>query len=237
MNLLCITFDTQIQLAPIIGAAIAAIIVVIGWFVISYLNRKNEIKKELRGYRLEMLQYIVELQIDFQKTSVLDKNLYNTTFAKIKTFGTKEEIRYFDKINDIITTLEKDKQKYLETNAKFNDKLKVLEVKSEEVNGNFLKKNFDLKPILKTEKTIQEVEDEIKEKEQKTEEVEQKIEKIERKIEEAERKIEEAERKIKENEQEIDKNFLETEEAINTYLMKLLHSCQGVIRKELKFEN
>jgi hypothetical protein len=56
MNLLCIYFDDKIQLAPIIGALIAAIIVIWGWSRSARLNRKNEIAKELRVYRLSMLQ-------------------------------------------------------------------------------------------------------------------------------------------------------------------------------------
>lgn len=42
---MCLIFDEKVQLAPIIGAIIAALIVVIGWFIVAALNRKNEIIK------------------------------------------------------------------------------------------------------------------------------------------------------------------------------------------------
>jgi len=211
MNLLCIVFDEKIQLAPIIGAMIAAIIVIIGWFIISYLNRRNEIKKELRGYRLEMLHSIITLQIDFQKTYIIDKNLYNLMYVKIKTFGTREENKCFKQINDAIVALEKEREKQIKLNTKFDVELK----KHEDVK----EKNFNLTPILKTEETIQEVK------------------KIKEELKETERKIKENEQKIKEIEQEIEENILKMEDIINTSLMELLHLCQGTIRQELKFEN
>lgn len=160
MNLLCITLGTLIQLSPIIGAGIAAIIVIIGWGKISSLNRKNEIKKELRGYGLEMLRSIIELQIDFQKTGVLDKKLYDNMTVKIKTFGTNEDISAFNIINDGKIALERDNQRYLDMKADFKAKLEAIEVNHS----------------LQTAKKINEVdENELKESEEKLKESEEKL--------------------------------------------------------------
>jgi len=107
MYLLCITFDTKIQLAPIIGATIAAMVVVIGWFIISYLNRKNEIAKEARRYRIDMLNSIINFVDIFIKNKViLTTNIetgfndeVNEAFEKVSTeillYGKKDEIVIF----------------------------------------------------------------------------------------------------------------------------------------------
>ena len=67
MNLLCIAIDEKLQLAPIIAAVIAAIIVVIGWFIVANFNRKNEIAKELRKFKLKLL-----VDLDTLKNSAIE---------------------------------------------------------------------------------------------------------------------------------------------------------------------
>ena len=106
MSLLSIAFDTNIQLAPIIGATIAAIVVVIGWFIISYLNRRNEIAKELREYKLNILRSIINLRNDLMKNDKLSKKLYDEVSIHIQTFGQKDEIQAFYYFNDSFKQLE-----------------------------------------------------------------------------------------------------------------------------------
>ena len=119
MDLLCIAFDNIIQLAPIIGATIAAFVVVIGWFIISSLNRKNEIAKELRGYKLDLLQSIIDLQIDFEIKNEINEKLYRIVSSKIKTFGSKEEVR-------ILNKMESDKKDFSESFKNSKERLDVI---------------------------------------------------------------------------------------------------------------
>jgi hypothetical protein len=114
MNLLCITFETQnINLAPIIAAAIAAIIVVIGWFIIAWLNRRNEIAKELRSYRLDMLKTTIQYrQYFFKMLQIATTNnsapnltdpqllkLAEDSFLKIQMYGMKDETNIMEAIS------------------------------------------------------------------------------------------------------------------------------------------
>ncbi|MDR1783930.1 MAG: hypothetical protein LBR13_06700 [Dysgonamonadaceae bacterium] len=52
---------TNLEMQIDLSAAIAAITVIVGWFVISLLDRRNEITKERRSYRLKMLQSYMNL--------------------------------------------------------------------------------------------------------------------------------------------------------------------------------
>jgi len=113
MNLLCIYFDDKIQLAPIIGALIAAIIVIVGWFIIARLNRKNEIAKELRGYRIDMLKTVLEFRQYFAKLlsiSIQNKQtpdlkdsklseLCENAFNKIQMFGKNDERNLMEELS------------------------------------------------------------------------------------------------------------------------------------------
>ena len=102
MNLLCITFDEKVQLAPIIGAIIAATIVIIGWFIVAYFNRKNEIKKELRSFRIDMCFSAIDYQRELLDDKNFSENLYNkwkATVDKIEVFGKDSERK---KLKEII---------------------------------------------------------------------------------------------------------------------------------------
>jgi len=108
MNLLRICFENSIQPAPIIGATIAAIVVVAGWFFVPKLKRKNEIKKELRGYRLELLRSLIELKKNIkEKDFQFDRELYSEVLKKLEYFGRRDEIKNSEKIKGKIKALEK----------------------------------------------------------------------------------------------------------------------------------
>ena len=116
MILLCICFENKIQLAPIIGAVIAAIIVVIGWFIISYLNRKNEIAKELRGYRLKMLTNIIDFRLSFIKNNGFNdevQKLYDKAYTEIQLYGKNDEIKNFEKFVKTLKDLKKENNEHL----------------------------------------------------------------------------------------------------------------------------
>jgi len=81
---------------------VAALIVVIGWFVNGFLNRQHEKAKKRMDYRLEALQSF--LPIFFDLTDEKKKNIpnLNERFSKARTsfhlYGTRQEIICFEKL-------------------------------------------------------------------------------------------------------------------------------------------
>ena len=86
---------------------IAAVIVILGWFVNSYLNKKHEITKRRIDKRLEVLQSIIE-SILFEVSKNADKAFTQKDFkdklerarAKIQMFGYKKEIQIYEDFID-----------------------------------------------------------------------------------------------------------------------------------------
>ena len=94
----CVHFDKKIHLTRIIEAIIAAIIVVSGWFIISYLDRKNETAKERQKYRLEVLHDIINFRVDYYKNKrIANQDLYDKSFLGIQLYGNNDEIVIFRK--------------------------------------------------------------------------------------------------------------------------------------------
>lgn len=98
---------------PTAVALIAAIIVIIGWFVNSYFNRKNEIEKEARNYRIEMCRSIIDLYKyyatnNMNKAELLaDDDEFETKFKgtmnQILMYGgTKENVLLKNITNNIV---------------------------------------------------------------------------------------------------------------------------------------
>ena len=116
MTLLCIVFEKEIQPAPIIGAAIAAIFVVIGWYIISSLNRRNEIAKKLLDYRLDMLQSVLKISfLILQKQKTTNEALNIDTF-QIALCSMMSKVKYKElaiENSDIISLLEEANEKVL----------------------------------------------------------------------------------------------------------------------------
>ena len=80
--------NINFDLAQII-TIISIVLVVIGWFVNQWLNRKNEIAKELRGYRLKMLNSIIYFRLIFFKTKGFNdevQKLYDKAYTEIQLY-------------------------------------------------------------------------------------------------------------------------------------------------------
>ena len=125
MSILCINFDWK----SIITVAIPSLLVIVGWYIVYKLNRKNEIEKELRKYRLEMLQSIINFKNTFIKTNELNEELYDIMSIKIQTYGKKSEVLEFIEIDDWVKK-DKKQKKVLENDKEF---LKIQEEKLKHV--------------------------------------------------------------------------------------------------------
>ncbi len=87
---------------------ISAIIVVIGWFINSYLNRKHEISKKRLEYRLETLKSFLPVykSITSSKQPFKDDKKLNEKIidARInfQLYGNEDEINLFHKFTDAV---------------------------------------------------------------------------------------------------------------------------------------
>ena len=71
MKMCNIKFKSIVELTPLLTTFLSVVVVVVaGWWYNQTESRKFEMKKEVRGYRLEMLHSIITLHNDF------DKNIY-----------------------------------------------------------------------------------------------------------------------------------------------------------------
>jgi len=81
---------------------ISAIIVVIGWFVNSDLNRRHEISKRRSDYRIETLKNYTSFYIEAQKTKSLEA--FNDIQVSFYLYGYDDEIELVEKIATLVTT-------------------------------------------------------------------------------------------------------------------------------------
>ncbi|WP_269620031.1 hypothetical protein [Zhongshania sp. BJYM1] len=81
---------------------LSAIIVVVGWFVNSYLNRRHEIAKKRIDHRLETLKSYLSFFIEAQKSKSLDG--FNDVQVSFYLYGYDDEIELVEKITSIVTT-------------------------------------------------------------------------------------------------------------------------------------
>ena len=87
---------------------VSAILVVIGWFVNSYLNRKHEIFKKRLDYRLKMLESYKDVGEALERLfNNGDQNLADDFVSKLEKaqinfllYGTKKEIELINKITE-----------------------------------------------------------------------------------------------------------------------------------------
>ncbi|WP_141050640.1 hypothetical protein [Aliarcobacter cryaerophilus] len=104
---------------------LSAIIVVIGWFINSYLNRRHEVFKKRLDYRLVMLESYTDAGITLEKLFKDNtQHLANEFLLKLEKaqinfllYGTQEEIKL---INEITV--------YASKNEKLNMKSKSVEL-------------------------------------------------------------------------------------------------------------
>ncbi len=81
---------------------LSAIIVVVGWFVNSYLNRRHEIAKKRIDHRLETLKNYLSFYIEAQKSKSLDG--FNDVQVSFYLYGYDDEIELVERITTIVTT-------------------------------------------------------------------------------------------------------------------------------------
>lgn len=81
---------------------LSTIIVVTGWFVNSWLNRKHEIAKERMGYRVDTLKNFISFYIEAQKSKSLDG--FNDIQVSFYLYGHDDEIELVEEVTKIITT-------------------------------------------------------------------------------------------------------------------------------------
>jgi hypothetical protein len=81
---------------------LSAIIVVVGWFVNSCLNRRHEIAKKRIDHRLETLKSYLSFYIKAQESKSLDG--FNDVQVSFYLYGYDDEIELVEKITTIVTT-------------------------------------------------------------------------------------------------------------------------------------
>ena len=98
---------------------LSAILVVIGWFINSYLNRKHEVFKKRLDYRLLMLESYKEVGETLEKLlnngdqSLADEFVLKLEKAQVNflLYGTKNEIKLINKITQYASKNEHIKMK------------------------------------------------------------------------------------------------------------------------------
>jgi hypothetical protein len=81
---------------------VSAVIVIVGWFVNSYLIRKHEISKIRSEYRIETLKNYITFYIEAKNTKSLDS--FNKIQVQFLLYGYDDEIVLINEIAYIITT-------------------------------------------------------------------------------------------------------------------------------------
>lgn len=87
---------------------LSAVIVVIGWFVNSDLNRKHEIATRRTEHRIDTLKNYISFYIEAQKIKSL--NGFNDIQISFYLYGYDDEIELVDKITTIVTTQPKNSE-------------------------------------------------------------------------------------------------------------------------------
>lgn len=80
----------------------SAIVVVVGWFVNSHLNRRHEVAKRRMDYRLETLRCYLSFYIRAQKTKSLHG--FDDVQVMFYLYGYDDEIEIVKRIASIVTT-------------------------------------------------------------------------------------------------------------------------------------
>lgn len=122
MNLLNIEFRSIIEITPLLTTFLSVLAVIIGWWYNQAKNRKNEIAKEARSYRIEMLRSFMNLVAEFEKNNTLagipslneygevdynlpPTNLWAEIHTQIKMYGNNEEIVLYEQVMSVINDI------------------------------------------------------------------------------------------------------------------------------------
>ena len=81
---------------------VSASIVVIGWFVNSWLKRRQEIANRRSDFRIETLKAYIAFYLEAQEKKSLDG--FNDVQVAFYLYGYKDEIDLIKQIADIVTT-------------------------------------------------------------------------------------------------------------------------------------
>ena len=100
---------------------LSAIIVVVGWFVNSWLNRRHEIAKKRIDHRLETLKSYISFYIKAQESKSLDG--FNDVQVSFYLYGYDDEIELIERITNIVTT-DPDNAEWLKLLTKLNVKVR-----------------------------------------------------------------------------------------------------------------
>ena len=87
---------------------LSVIIVVAGWFVNSWLNRRHEIAKKRIDHRLEMLKSYISFTVSAFKNKSLDG--FNDIQVSFLQYGYQDEVHSVEEITQIAMTNPKDEE-------------------------------------------------------------------------------------------------------------------------------
>jgi hypothetical protein len=95
-------------------------LVVIGWFVNQWLNRRNEILKKRMEYRTNMLRKVLRFAFSLMQMKLNEKLLMEIN-EELQLYGTKEEYHLFENFKQKWhewrkAPADKDEEKYMEVN-------------------------------------------------------------------------------------------------------------------------
>ncbi|GHT61277.1 hypothetical protein AGMMS50239_11870 [Bacteroidia bacterium] len=119
MNLLCIKFSSSIELTSLLTTFLSVCVVIAGWVYNQRENRKNEIAKEARNYRLEMLNSFMNLFcLIVEKNNLVEPGPPNeygqdnhyipkmsqwaSVYVQIKIYGKNDEIKLYEEIMSVV---------------------------------------------------------------------------------------------------------------------------------------
>jgi len=88
---------------------LTAFMVVVGWFVNSWLNRRHEIAKKRIDHRLEVLKSYISFTVSAFKNKSLDG--FNDIQVSFMQYGYQDEVNLVEEITRIAMTDPKDKGK------------------------------------------------------------------------------------------------------------------------------
>ena len=98
MTILCINPNWEL----ISTITIPSLLVIVGWVVVYVLNKRNEIAKERRGYRIDMLRSVFDFRNEFIRSKTEDYNpkLFDIAYSNILLYGKKDEFLHFESMRD-----------------------------------------------------------------------------------------------------------------------------------------
>lgn len=122
MSLLCIEFKPIIEITPLLTTFLSVVVVISGWWFNQVKNRKNEIAKEARGYRIESLRSFMGLVSEIEEKNTLtgiqepnglgEQNnkippmaLWAKIHIQIKMYGKNNEIQLYEEIMSTIYSI------------------------------------------------------------------------------------------------------------------------------------